>query len=90
MDLPFLDAGEFRRLVLGLSGIRLRFDRRLINQHYGEAIPNGIDPLASRAFEILRILTVFQRLDAGRANQVFQQILRKHDWELYDRHEARL
>jgi hypothetical protein len=66
----------------------LRFDRRLIQQHHGEAVADRVDSVAGRALEALRILTVFQRLDAGRADQVFQQIFSKHDWALYDTEEA--
>jgi len=85
-----LEAGGVRRLALGVFGTRLRFDRCLIEQHHGEAVADRVDSVASRALETLRILTVFQRLDAGRADQVFQQIFRKHDWALYDSEEKGL
>jgi hypothetical protein len=57
----------------------LRFDCRFIHQHDGEAILNRIDPAALCAFQAFRVFTVFQRLYAGRTNQVFQQIFTKHD-----------
>ncbi len=64
---------------------RLRFDRRLIDQHDGDVILYRIDPVALRTFQALRVLTVLKRLLARRANQNLQKVFAEHDLSIvYD------
>jgi hypothetical protein len=60
--------------------VRSGLDRRLIDQHDGNVVFDGIDPVTLGTLQTLRVLTVFERLFAGRTNQNFQKVFGNHNW----------
>jgi len=63
----------------------LRLDRSLIDQHDGDIVLHGVDPVALRALEAFRALSVLEWPLAGWTNQHFQEFFGNHDSALYDR-----
>ena len=57
----------------------LRLDLRFIDQHDGNVVLDWIDPVTLGAFQGFRVLTVFERLFAGRTNQNFQKVFGNHN-----------
>jgi len=54
-------------------------DRGFIDQHDGNVVLHGINPVALRTLQAFRILAVVEGLLAGWAHQDFQQILGNHE-----------
>ena len=63
VDFPFLESRSPENLGL---------DHGLIDQHDGDVVLDRINPVALRTLQTLRVLTVRERLLAGRAHQNFQ------------------
>src|SRR5262249_15598601 len=54
---------------------KLLFDSRLIHQHYGDVVTNGVHPFAGRALEAVFVLLELHRLLAERAYQNVEEVL---------------
>ena len=55
-----------------------RFYRRLVHQHYGYVVANGINSPALAALQAIAVAFQFQRFLANRADQDFQQFFVNH------------
>ncbi len=63
----------------GKDTAALRLDRGLIDQHDRDIVLDRIDAVALGALQTLGILSVLERLLAGRADQDFEQFFGNHD-----------